>query len=189
MSTKTLYRLGGICGIIALIATFAIYFTTDPSGNRSLLTNLLSWVVGLTSIVLVYAVYLRCRESASAISMLALAAAVIGNGLFLFGTFSPSLYSIGDIGENIVLMVSVPLFGIGFFMTKGMSRILAGIAILTGIAGLANFAVLKMDVGSWSAPNNPADLPAIMATYLGFVLCYVIWMAWTGGALLKASKS
>ncbi len=41
----------------------------------------------------------------------------------------------------------------------------------------------------WSNPNNPAMLPAIMATYLGFVLCYVAWMGWTSYVLLSSKPS
>ncbi|MEO8356286.1 MAG: hypothetical protein ABI621_10245 [Chloroflexota bacterium] len=188
MSNKSIYRYGGICGIVAVLATLALYFTTDPSGNRLLMTHVLSWVIGLSSIVLIYAAYLRCRESAPLFSLLALIAGVGGSLMFLFGTFSPSFYGIGDIGEMIVLMVACPLFGIAFFQTQGISRVLAVIGILTGIAGLANSLVLKMDGGSWSAPNDPANLPAIMGTYLAFVLGYVIWLGWTSAVLLKSSR-
>ena len=188
MSIKSTYRLGGILGIAAVIATFAIYLTTDPSGYRSLITNILSWVVGLSSIVLFYAAYLRCRESAPLFSLLALIAGIGGNILFLFGTLSPSFYGIGDVGESVVIMLATPLFGIAYFKTQGISRILAVIGFLTGIAGLANSLALKMDGGSWSAPNNPANLPAIMGTYLAFVLGYAVWLGWTSGVLLKASK-
>ena len=188
MSTKNLYTFGGVSGIVAVLATVALFVTTDPSGNRSLMTNILSWIIGLSSIVLVYAVYRRCRDSASILSLLALVAGVGGNVLFLFGTLSPAFYSIGDIGESIVLMLGVPLFGLAYLKTQGISRILAVIGIVTGVTGLANYVVLAMDGGSWSSPNNPANLPAIMGTYLGFVLCYVIWMAWTGGVLIKSGK-
>ena len=188
MSNKSIYRFGGILGIAAVIATFAIYLTTDPSGYRSWMTNILSWVVGLGSIVLFYAAYLRCRESAPLFSLLGLIAGIGGNILFLFGTFSPSYYSIGDIGESIVLMAAVPLFGIAYFQTQGISRVLAVIGILVGVVGLANSLVIKMDGGSWSAPNNPANLPAIMGTYLAFVLGYVVWLGWTSGVLLKSSR-
>lgn len=188
MSNKSIYRFGGICGIVAVVATLALYFTTDPSGNRSLMTHVLSWIIGLASIALFYAAYLRCRESAPLFSLLALIAGIGGNLLFLFGTFSPSFYSIGDFGETLVLMAACPLFGIAFFQTQGISRVLAVIGILTGVAGLANTLVLNMDGGSWSAPNDPANLPAIMGTYLAFVLGYVIWLGWTSGVLLKSAR-
>ena len=188
MSIKSTYRFGGICGIVAVLATLALYFATDPSGNRSLMTHVLSWIIGLGSIVLFYAAYLRCRDSASSFSLLALIAGIGGNILFLFGTLSPSFYGIGDVGESVVLMLATPLFGIAYFQTQGISRALAVIGILTGIAGLANYLVLKMDGGSWSAPNNPANLPAIMGTYLAFVLGYVVWLGWTSGVLLKSSR-
>ena len=42
--------------------------------------------------------------------------------------------------------------------------------------------------GSWTAPNDPANLPAIMATYLGFVLFYIVWIGWTSVVLLKSPK-
>ncbi|MBI5824526.1 MAG: hypothetical protein HZB18_10900 [Chloroflexi bacterium] len=189
MSTKSIYRLGGILGIVVVVATFALYFTTDPSGNRSLMTHVLSWIIGLGSILLFYAAYLRCRESAPLFSLLALIAGIGGNALFLFGTFSPSFYGIGDFGETLVLVVACPLFGIVYFQTQGISRILAVIGILTGAAGFANSLVIKMDGGSWSAPNDPANLPAIMGTYLAFVLGYVIWLGWTSRILLKEGKS
>jgi hypothetical protein len=189
MSTKSIYRFGGILGIVVVVATFVLYFTTDPSGNRSLMTHLLSWIIGLGSLVLFYAAYLRCRESAPLFSLLALLAGVAGNLLFLFGTFSPSFYGIGDFGEMLVLMLACPLFGIAYFQTQGISRILAVIGILTGVAGLANSLVINMDSGSWSAPNDPANLPAIMGTYLTFVLGYVIWVGWTSRVLLKTAKS
>jgi hypothetical protein len=188
MSNKSLYRLGGILGIVVVVATFALYSTTDPSGNRSLMTHVLSWIIGLGSIVLFYAAYLRCRESAPLFSLLALIAGIGGNLLFLFGTFSPSFYGIGDFGETIVLMLACPLFGIAYFQTQGISRILAVIGILTGVAGLANNLILKMDGGSWSAPNDPANLPAIMGTYLAFVLGYVIWVGWTSVVIFKSSR-
>ncbi|MBI3169650.1 MAG: hypothetical protein HYZ22_14305 [Chloroflexi bacterium] len=188
MSTKSIYRLGGNCGIVVVVTTLALFFTTDPSGNRSLLTHILSWIIGAGSLVLFYTAYLRCRESAPLFSLLGLIVGIGGNVLFLFGTFSPSFYRIGDFGENIVLMLAVPLFGIAYFQTQGLSRILAVIGILTGAAGLANSLVIKMDGGSWSAPNDPANLPAIMATYLGFVLFYIVWIAWTSAHLLKSSK-
>lgn len=189
MSNTSLYRLGGILGIVVVVATFALYFTTDPSGNRSLMTHILSWIIGLGSLVLFYAVYLRCRESAPLFSLLALIAGIVGNALFLFGTFSPSFYGVGDFGETLVLMLACPLFGIAYIQTQGISRVLAMIGILTGAAGLANSLVIKMDGGSWSAPNDPANLPAIMGTYLAFVLGYVIWVGWTSRVLLKRAKS
>ena len=188
MSTKSIHRIGGICGIVVVVATFALFATTDPSGNRSLMTHVLSWIIGLGSLVLFYAAYLRCRESAPLFSLLALLTGVAGNLLFLFGTFSPSFYGIGDFGETLVLMVACPLFGIAFFQTQGISRVLAVIGILTGAAGLANSLVIKMDGGSWSAPNDPANLPAIMGTYLAFVLGYVVWVGWTSAHLLKSSR-
>jgi hypothetical protein len=188
MSTKPISRIGGICGIVVVVATFALYFPTDPSGNRSLMTHILSWIIGLGSIALFYAAYLLCRESSPLFSLLALIAGLGGNVLFLFGTFSPTFYGIGDFGEMIVLMLACPLFGIAYFQAQGISRVLAVIGILTGIAGLANSLVIKMDGGSWTAPNNPANLPAIMATYLGFVLFYIVWIGWTSGVLLRSSK-
>ncbi len=174
MSSKNYYRLGGICGIAAVITTLALTATTDPSGNRSLMTNILSWVIGLATVVLMYAAYQRCRADAPTLSLLAVIASIGGNLLFLFGTLSPSFYGIGDKGESVVLMLSVPLFGIAYLKTQGVPHILAIIGILTGVAGLANYAVIAMDGGSWTAPNNSANLPAIMATYLGFVLFYII---------------
>jgi hypothetical protein len=188
MLYKNYYRLGGTCGIVAVIATFALTATTDPSGNRSLMTNILSWVIGLASIGLMYTAYQRCRADAPTLSLLAVIVGIAGNLLFLFGTLSPSYYSIGDMGENIVLMLGVPLFGIAYLKTQGMARVLAVIGILTGVAGLANYAVIAMDGGSWTAPNNPANLPAIMATYLGFVLFYIVWIGWTSGILIKSSR-
>ena len=52
MSTKSIYRIGGICGIVAVVATLALYFTADPSGNRSLMTHVLSWIIGVDSLAL-----------------------------------------------------------------------------------------------------------------------------------------
>lgn len=188
MPTKSIFRLGGICGIAVVVVTLALYFATDPSGNRSLMTNILSWIIGLGSLSLFYAAYLRCRESAPLFSLLALIAGIAGNLMFLFGTLSPSFYGIGDFGETLVLMLACPLYGIAYFQTQGISRALAVIGILTGAAGLANTLVIKMDGGSWSAPNDPANLPAIMATYLAFVLGYIVWIGWTSAVLLKSSR-
>ena len=188
MSTVKLSRTGGLFGIVAVVATFALTITTDPSGNRFLMTHVLSWVIGLASMVFIYTAYLRCRASAPTLSLLAVAAGMGGNALFLFGTLSPSLYSIGDTGESLVLMLGVPLFGLAYLKTPGMSRILAIIGILTGVAGLSNYAVLMIDGGSWSHPNNPAMLPAIMATYLGFVLCYVVWLGWSSYVFVRQDK-
>lgn len=40
--------------------------------------------------------------------------------------------------------------------------------------------------GTWTNPNNPALLPAIMGTYAGFVLLYVAWITWTSVVLIRS---
>lgn len=39
--------------------------------------------------------------------------------------------------------------------------------------------------GNWAQPNNPALSPVIMATYYVGMLLTLIWLVWTGLALLR----
>jgi hypothetical protein len=182
MNSQSIFRLGGLAAIAGLLLSVGGYVSMVMFALGALLVA-----------VYVFALYHLFRHAAPAPS-LAAAGVGIGGAVFLAG----AVVATGSQSGTVVGIASwaayfLPPLAFGFLAYQhpaaGLPRPLAVIGLLGGAFGLVNTVLVLAGGGDYAAPNNPALTPFIMGTYYLAMLPVLIWMVWTGIALLRAGPT
>ena len=178
MPSNNLYRIGGIAAIVSVVLMIG-YVILPP----------LFAVGALAMAVFIFALYRLFSAGAPTWSLVG-AVLGIGGSVILAAMWLIN----GDQNaapQNLATWASffVPplVFGLTAYQQPkiGMPRILAIIGIIGGVAGLINLIIVLIGGGNWAQPNNPALGPLIMVSYYLGTLFALVWMVWTGLALLR----
>ena len=184
MNTK-LFRFAGWSGYLSALATIigavtlVIFFSVgDPFGK---INDVSSVVIGLTAIVILFALYQLHRSAAPTISLVTfivgalamLTAAVVQMLLVINGTNFGMIVTIafGVFGASLIV------FGFLAVVNETLPRVLAWMGIAAGIGY-----VLVITGFILSGENHPL-------TYIGgaiSVIAYPTWSIWLGRVFLKA---
>jgi hypothetical protein len=187
---KNLFRLAGWSAILSAIATLVgavtlvIFFSVgEPFGT---INDVSSVVIGLTAILILFALYQIHRPSAPTVSLVAF---LIGALAMLIAALLQALLVInvlnfGAFGETVTVMfgifgASLVTFGWLVYSSGTMPRRLAWAGIAAGIG------YVLVNVGFiLGGENHPL-------AYLGgalAVIAYPTWAIWLGRVLLKSNK-
>jgi len=178
MASSSLFRIGGIAGILSIVLIIG-YAVWPP----------LLAVGALVLAVFIFALY-RLFSPGSPMLSLVGAAVGIGGAVIL----AVMLLIRGDQNaapQNLALWASMffpPLvFGLAAWQQPkvGMPRPLAIIGLVGGVFGLVNLLLTLAGGGNWSQPNNPALAMPIMLAYYVATLATLVWMVWTGIILVR----
>lgn len=179
--SSNVFRIAGIAGILSAALMLVLTFTSSSS-TMPLAFTLLSTVLG---IILVVGLYLLYRSEAAGLSMAAVAISVIGYLLFVVASlmklsFPSPLLAAADI---CVFILGLALFSWLAYRTRKMPRLLAIIGFLAALAGVGSYvAVATTGADFTDMANLP---PAVMLFYALYLIGVVVWLAWTGLALLR----
>jgi hypothetical protein len=179
MSNNSIFRVAGIAGILSAILMLVLTFTMDPAGGMSAAYTIPAAALG---IVLVAGLYLLYRSEASVLSLIAVAASVIGYLLFAISgilklTFPNPVLAAGDI---LIYIVGLSLFSWLAYSTRKMGRPLAIVGFVGALAGLGGYVINLATGGSMTNPSPP-----VTALYFVYLVGVVVWLAWTGISLLR----
>jgi hypothetical protein len=175
MSSKHLYRVGGIAAILSmLLALIDIFITVDVDGAGTRF-DYYSYLLDIVLIVLVaWALYHLYASVNRRLSLIALAASTTGAAVLFINTASFINLPDGIFLTAWILNRIIPILLFGILAYRhpqlGMSRFLAAIGLLYVLAYLILYRVFsEADLGFID------NIPSI----LNF-----IWLAWTGSILL-----
>lgn len=178
MNSQSIFRVGGIAVILAVIISLA-----------SMAIPILLAVGALCMAVYIFALY---RLFSAASPKLSLAVAVLGIvgsivlavQVLMFGIPNNAL---SNTATWAIFFLPPLIFGSLAYQhpEAGLQRGLALIGILGGVGGLVNLIVVLIGGGDWSNPNNPALSPLIMTSYYAGMLLVLVWMVWVGIVLLR----
>lgn len=182
MNTQTTFRSAGVAGILSAILMLTVTFTNDPTTGVSPLWASISAVVG---IILVAGLYLLYRGDAPALSLTASAITVLGYVLFVAAswmqlTFPSPVLVAADVA---IYILGLSLFSWLAYRSQKMSRILAIIGFLTALVGIGAYLMIWTTGADATTMENPP--PVLMALFSGYLIGVVVWLAWTGIALLR----
>ena len=156
MSTKNLFRVGGIFAFIGLGFTLADFLTTgvvSPS-EVPMLSKLLNVASALTIIPLAFALYQLYREEVPTLSMTAMVEALLAVVLFAICMLFLNLQPLGLYNFAFMAVYYLPplLFGLLAYkqLRAGMPRALGVIGMAAGLAALVRFVVLTSGGGDWA---------------------------------------
>lgn len=189
MSNNNFPRIAGIAGILSVVLAVAGYMTTGPNGTPSgPLFVTLTVVSNLAGILFVVGLYLLYRAEAATLSLVAVAASIVGGLLFLIiGAFMTY-----DFNNPLIMIadISVYIVGLGLFTWLGyqsrkMPRSLTIVGLLAALSGVGVY-VLKLGAGvdAITTPNAPLAGVASIFYYAYFLLAFG-WVLWTGIVLMS----
>ena len=193
MSTKPLYRIGGISAFLGLGFTLADFLTTGvvAPGEVPMLSKLLNVASALTIIPLALALYQLYREKAPFLSLTALLEVVIAVVLFVICMVFLNLQPLTLYNFAFMAVYYLPPLFFGLLAYKqpqaGMPRSLSVLGMAAGLAALIRFVVLTSGGGDWA--NLPESLmPVAFILYLTATTLALVWLVWTGILLLRRSE-
>ncbi|MBI3163857.1 MAG: hypothetical protein HYZ24_04180 [Chloroflexi bacterium] len=181
MSNNSLTRFAGYAGVAGAIIMLTMTFTTKPGATPNLILALAGDVAG---IVLTAGLYLLYRDYSSGTSLAAGGIAWIGYLLFVVIMFANVSHEPGS-PLTTIADVSVYILGIGLFSVLAlqsgrMPRALAYVGFFAALAGVIVYILMlgvKLELTS----------PAVIVSYMLYLIGVVVWLGWTGIALLKSS--
>jgi hypothetical protein len=182
MQSHSIYRFGGLAAILGLV------FSLGAAAWPALLA-----VGALTMAVFIFALYHLYRPESPAISLAGAVVGIVGAAtmaavVLVTGTQSGTLVGLATWAAYFMPPL---VFGILAYQHRlvGQPRLLGIISIVGGVFGLLNAMVVLAGGGDYANPNNPALTPWIMGTYFLGMLPTLVWIVWTGIALLRASAA
>lgn len=180
--SSNIFRIAGIAGVLSAILMVVLSFANDPTGAMPIAYTLISAVLG---IILVAGLYLLYRSEASGLSLAAAAIAVIGYLLFVVAsamkvTFPSPVIAAADI---CVYILGLALFSWLAFRTGKMPRVLAIIGFVAALAGVGSY--ISMSATGADLTNMASLPPVVMVFYALYLIGVIVWLAWTGIALLR----
>lgn len=183
MSNNSLTRFAGYCGVAAALIMLTMTFTTKPGATPNLILALAGDVVG---IVLTAGLYFFYRDHSSGTSLAAGDISWIGYLLFVVIMFANVSHEPGSplttIADFSVYILGVGLFSVLALQSGRMPRALAYVGFFAALAGVIVYILMlgvKLDLTS----------PAVIASYMLYLVGEVVWLAWTGIALLKTKAA
>lgn len=185
MSSKTLFRIAGISGILSALAMLALSFTSDPNSGMSPVFAVPNAVLGIVFVAGLYVLY---RSEAPILSLTAAAISVIGYLLFVVAslmqlTFPSPVLAAAD---SAIYILGLTLFSWLAYRTQKMPRLLAFVGFLAALAGIGSYVMMSVTGASVTSMENLP--PALMALYFIYLIGVVVWLAWTGMALLRVKS-
>ncbi|MBI5824136.1 MAG: hypothetical protein HZB18_08930 [Chloroflexi bacterium] len=182
------YRLAGWSGYLSATATIigavtlVIFFSIgDPFGK---INDVCSVVIGLTAIVILFALYQLHRSAAPTISLIIF---LVGALAMLAAAVVQTLLVINGTNFGMIVTISFGVFGaslIGFGFLTLVNQILPRRLSWWGIAAGIGY-VLVITGFILGGENHPL-------TYLGglvAVVAYSVWAIWLGRVFLKSNQA
>jgi len=176
MSSKNLYRIGGITAILSVLLTLVYIFTSDADGNLTELGSLFYRLSNFSIILVAWVLYHLYSSVSKRLSLAALILSIAGTAL-------PFLrWKQGSPMEFVAIFVYlghiVPLFLFGILAYRhvqlGMPRSLGVVGILYTIISVVFYILYRI---------MPEDFDLGIIGYIPQAL-NLVWLAWTGFSLL-----
>jgi hypothetical protein len=178
MSGNNLFRVGGVAAILSVLLSFGAY----------VLPVFLA-IGALVMAVFIFALYRLFNAKAPTLSLIAAVLGIAGAVVMAIHVLMSGMQTSALLGIAIWAAFFLPplIFGILAYQHSqaGMPRVLAIIGIVGGIGGLVNLVVTMIGGGDWAHPNNPALTPVIMGSYYLGMLPTLVWLMWSGIALVR----